>query len=90
VRLKIERGNGFAKNFLRLCNKTMLGMNHIHISRGKVFAGFAGMLLGLAVSECEDAVVAFRHSYRPAIKSALILHVLRSQETKDSLNRSLL
>jgi hypothetical protein len=35
-------------------------------------------------------VVAFRHSYRPAIKSALILHVLRSQETKDSLNRSLL
>jgi hypothetical protein len=90
VRLKIERGNGFAKNLMRLCNKTMIGLNRIHISRGKLFAGFVGMALGYCCSEGEEAFVEFHRNYRPAIKSTLIQQVLRREEVKKALNATLL
>jgi hypothetical protein len=90
VRLKIVRGNGFAKNLMRLCNKTMIGVNRIHISRGKVFAGLAGIGLGLLYSECDDALLSFFSSYQPALKEAIIKNVLQSSEVKEALNRTLL
>lgn len=53
MRLKIERSNGLAKNFMRLCNKTMIGLNRMQISWSKLFAGFMGMGLGWLCSQVE-------------------------------------
>lgn len=51
LNLKIDRSNGFAKNLIRLANKTLIGLNRIHLSRWKLFAGVSGLALGYFCSE---------------------------------------
>ena len=51
LNLKVDRSNGFAKNLLRLANKTLIGLNRIHLSPWKLFAGLSGLALGYACSQ---------------------------------------
>lgn len=88
--LKLDRHHGIAKNFLRLTNKTLIGLNRLHINRWEWAAGLMGMAVGWACAVTDDFVVEVRSEHEGVIKAALVQHILRSQPIKDKLNEALL
>lgn len=64
---------------MRLANKTMIGINKIHISRGNLFASISGMLAGYLWSEMEDVLLNVKRNYESETKKAIITQVLQNQ-----------
>lgn len=51
---KLDRKHGLIKNFMRLTNKTLIGVNRNRINRAAIFSGGMGLLLGYLCSEADD------------------------------------
>ncbi len=76
---KIDKKNGIVKNFMRLTNKTLIGMARIKLNKGAIFSGVLGMLTGYACYETDDAIIVILKNYRPTIRDLLIKEVLQNQ-----------
>lgn len=86
---KIVRHNGIVKNFLRLTNKTFIGMSKIKVNKTAIFSCFLGLGLGYLCSELDEKMSIILQTYQPLINEALIKEVLRNQDLKSKLNEAL-
>jgi len=75
---------------MRLTNKTLIGVNQIHINRREWIAGFLGLGLGYIFSQADDFMSDLLRSYKPVIKEGLIQEILRNSIIKEKLNEGLL
>jgi hypothetical protein len=75
---KIDAKLGIAKNFMRLTNKTFLGINRIY-NRLPFFSMFFGLAFGYFCSEVDTQVENILKNYEQTIKNGLIQSVLKNQ-----------
>jgi hypothetical protein len=74
----IDRKNGLIKNFMRLTNKTLIGLQRIQVNKSTAFYCALGLGLGYLTSELEDHFVDFSHNYRKVVKNIIVQEVLRN------------
>lgn len=64
--------NGIVKNFMRLTNKTLIGINQIKVNKAAIFSGVFGLLVGHLCSQIDESLTNIIHSYRSKIRDLLI------------------
>lgn len=69
---RLDAKLGIAKNFMRLTNKALIGMNKIHFNRLAFFSGFFGLLCGYLCAEADNNIQILLSNYQQAIKQGLI------------------